>query len=591
MPSRIVLIRSLVGLTQGILLALLYAAGQKMLWPATQPGLFVPILLITLFTPFIWLQGITHLRLKTLGMWTVCVILVLAGLGYYSVFRQQLPLEEASLLLIPQKLISFTIIAFIIAQSLVLSGDQDRRWIANYPTYFDIAWKVMVQLIFAALFVLGLWIILKLGASLFSAIGLLFFKELISHYWFAIPVTTLAISMALHVTDVNVSIVRGIRTLNLILLSWLLPIMASIAAIFLISLCVTGINLLWKTGYAASLLLFATSLLIVLINAVYQDGNRLNNLSRAWRIMTLMACGLLMPLLALAIYALKIRVQQYGWTVNRIEAAACMLILACYAFGYAMAIWSHPWLKRLEICNVLTAYFMLLLYLAVFSPLADPARLAVASQIARLTSGKVTSEQFDFSMLRLQGLRYGQTALVKLQGYAKEGANGGISEQAKKALTLKKDQLMRQPILGLSREQKIHLLQMHTGKLPESFINQDWGLFQGQVDPGDPFIFLPLCLRGSYPVCHAWMVEYKKSSPMIILLSSSSFINIKQNAQGVWYIAGSWSLPYKCAQAYKDAREGRFKMVAPLQDEPDMEFGGWRATFRPNNEMLMKKCQ
>lgn len=591
MPSRIVLIRSLVGLTQGILLALLYAAGQKMLWPATQPGLFVPLLLVTLFTPFIWLQGISHLRSKTLGLWTACVVLVLAVLGYYSVFREPLPLEEAALSLIPQKLISFTIIAFIIGQSLVLSGDQDRRWMANYPTYFDIAWKIMVQLIFAALFVLGLWIILELGASLFNAIGLSFFKKLISHYWFAIPVTTLAISMALHVTDVNISIVRGIRALNLILLSWLLPIMAGITAIFLISLCVTGINLLWKTGYAASLLLFAASLLIVLVNAVYQDGHRLNHLSKAWRMTTLIACGLLVPLLVLAIYALKIRVQQYGWTVSRIEAVACMLILACYAFGYAIAIWSHPLLKRLEICNVLTAYFMLFIYLAVFSPLADPARLAVASQVARLTSGKVTSAQFDFSMLQLQGLRYGQAALVELQAYTKEGRNDGISEQAKKVLILKKDQLMWQPILGLSREQKIHLMQVHAGKLPESFINQDWGLFQEQVNPVDPSIFLPLCLMGSYPVCHVWVVAYKKSSPMIILLSSSSFINIKQDAQGVWYIAGSWSLPYKCAQAYKDAREGHFKMVAPLQDEPDMEFGGWRATFRPNNEMLMKKCQ
>ncbi|MFZ2315101.1 MAG: DUF4153 domain-containing protein [Gammaproteobacteria bacterium] len=594
MQLSIVKIRSLIGLIQGILLAILYTASQKMSWPATQPSMFVPLSLIALFIPFIWLQGINNLRLKTLGVWTAFAALLLLGIGYYSVFRQMLPYDDVSVSPAPAgTLVFFTTIAFIIAHSLVLSSDHDGRWIANYPTYFDMAWKMVVQVLFAAMFVLGLWIILELGASLFSAIGLTFFQKLINHSWFAIPVTTIATSIALHITDVNVKIVQGIRTLSLMLLSWLLPLITGIVAIFLISLCFTGVNLLWKTGYATSLLLSATSLLVLLINAVYQDGGRVSETSNVLRFTAPIACCLLSPLLVVAMYALNVRVQQYGWTVNRIEGAAFMLMLACYALGYIAAVWSSPWLKRLEICNVLSAYFMLLVYLAIFSPLADPARLAVASQIARLESGKVAPERFDFGMLRLQGLRYGQEALIELQAHFKGLDAAYTSEQVKKLLALKKGQVVEMKTGVLSTVQKADLINVHTneGKLPESFLNQDWRLFEKQVSFVDSLV-LPSCLSGYYPRCDAWVMEYNNNPPVILILAPSGFIGIKQDAQGVWNIIGGWALPFKCTNILRDAREGRFKVVAPSSPaEPDIQFDGWRTSFRGNSTLNSQSCK
>ena len=56
------------------------------------------------------------------------------------------------------------------------------------------------------------------------------------------------------------------------LLSWLLPVMTLLAIAFLLALPFTGLEPLWSTRQATAILLTASSALVVLINAGYQDG-------------------------------------------------------------------------------------------------------------------------------------------------------------------------------------------------------------------------------------------------------------------------------------------------------------------------------
>src|SRR4029077_12012456 len=151
--------------------------------------------------------------------------------------------------------------------------DAERKFMASYPTHFDVAWKLAVQVALSAVFVGVFWLVLWLGANLFELINLGFLRRLIEHRWFAIPATTLATAAALHVTDVRAGLVRGVRTLLLVLMSWLLPVMTLIAAGFIAGLFVTGLEPLWQTQHAAALLLIAAAVLIILINATYQDGD------------------------------------------------------------------------------------------------------------------------------------------------------------------------------------------------------------------------------------------------------------------------------------------------------------------------------
>ena len=83
----------------------------------------------------------------------------------------------------------------------------------------------------SALFVGVFWGVLWLGAALFNLIGIDAIEKLIEHRWFWIPATTLSLSVAIHLTDVRAGLVRGTRTLVLVLLSWLLPLMTITATV------------------------------------------------------------------------------------------------------------------------------------------------------------------------------------------------------------------------------------------------------------------------------------------------------------------------------------------------------------------------
>lgn len=563
--------RGITGLIQGAILAILYFTGQTPTqWPATEPAILLPMMMVALFIPLLITQSIGNMRTKTLLIWVTSATVILAGIAYYAVFRD--PTSSSNLS--HYKEIPFlTFIALFIAHSLILSADHDRRLIALYPRYFDMAWKLGIQAAFTAAFTGCFWMLLLLGAGLFHIIHLDFFEKIISNFWFAIPATTLVVATALHITDTKVNFTQGIRTLSLVLLSWLLPLITSIIAVFLLSLFFTGPSLLWQTGHASILLLISAVALIILINSAYQDGA--SPIPLIQRYTAILACCLLTPLIALAIYALSLRVQQYGWSVSRISAAAFMLIIAAYSCGYLCSIFiSKNRLKFIETCNIAVAFFMLAIYLAVLTPIADPARLTVANQLSRLQTGKVTAGKFDFKSLRLEGLRYGEKALKDLQTTWSGPQTDYVRTQAKTVLALDmSDSYEKKPVTAEARSQLIIIHTKNT-KLPDSFLKQNWSWLEGSMT-------VPGCLNNKSEICHAWIIQ-DHSKPLIILLNGWYLTGFQQNAKGIWALIGSWNTPSACKEKMQDAIQGKFKMVKPQPKQFDIEIAGWRTSFTPN---------
>jgi Domain of unknown function (DUF4153) len=137
----------------------------------------------------------------------------------------------------------------------------------------------------------------------------------------------------------------------------------------------------------------------------------------------------------LAAYAAYLRIAQHGFTNDRVWLLATLLVAGCYAVGYgAAAILRGGWLKRLETTNIAGAFIVVVVMLALLTPVADPARLSVADQMRRLESGIVTVDAFDFKFLRFDGGRYGIAALEQLKS-APPGPNGqAIAIKATEAL-------------------------------------------------------------------------------------------------------------------------------------------------------------
>lgn len=585
---RIAVTRLVTGLLQGLLLYWLYSTAQDKVWPATEAYLLGPLMLISLLLPILLVSSLGHMSAKRIGLWMAGAAVVLAVLAWHDVARGAEHViwgnykPGAPLRVISAQLFGFCVVGLYIAHALVLAGTQDGQRIARYPTYFEIAWKLGIQLLFSLLFVLGLWLVLWLGGQLFLLIKLSFLKKLLSQAWFVIPVICFAFSFAIHITDVRPSIVRGIRTLLLVLLSWLMPIAAVLVSGFLLTLPFIGFERLWATRHAASVLLGMAGVLVVLINAAFQNGEVGHGVARGIRLGTRLACLLLPWVVGIAIYALTLRVMSHGWTADRLIAAACLLVATCYAAGYAWAASKYgDWLHLIANVNVATAFVTLLVLFALFSPLADPARISVASQMARLDSGKVSVDKFDFEYLRFQGARYGQAALQELTKRT-TGPDAAIVRARAEAMLKRQNRLDE---TGALSDVSINLtLRPATAKLPDSFLRQDWT----QVSPAWR---LPACLKRAGPQCDAYLLDFDGDGKEDVLLISNdpraSSVLLAEKEDGSWTARGQIPVDaLRCKPLREKLQAGEFQLVPPKVRE--LEVDGQRVPmtlYTPEDEV------
>ncbi|CDG83877.1 DUF4153 domain-containing protein [Janthinobacterium agaricidamnosum] len=573
---RIAAARLLIGLLQGITLYFLSSAMLGKTWPASDPYVLGPLLLMSVILPVLLISSLGHMAARRIALWmaSAAVIMVMlavhdiwrsGGLEPWSVYRNTGPMSVLSGLLIV-----FSIAGFFIAHTLVLAGGLDQRRIATYPTHFETAWKLGIQLLFSAFFVGVLWLVLWMGAQLFLLIKLNFLKELIGHSWFVIPVTCFAFSCAIHITDVRPAIVRGIRTLLLVLMSWLLPVTALLVAGFLLSLPFTGIEKLWATRRATSVLLGTAAVLVLLINAAFQNGQVGQGVARVIKLSTRLAALLLPLVVGIAIYALAVRVIEYGWTSDRIIACACLVVATCYALGYAWAARQNSsWLSQIAEVNVATAFVVLAVLFALFSPLADPARLAVASQMARFEAGKTSLDKFDFAYLRFEGARYGRAALEQLK-VRSSGADAalvraGADAILKRASRWSDEVRLKNVAFNLT-------VRPATAQLPDSFLRQDWSV------PKQTW-YLPDCMKQVGKHCDAYPLDFNgDGKPEVLLVSSepgSEALLLMEKADGSWQAYGHInSSLLRCKPLREQLRAGDFRLVAPRLKE--LEIGGKR---------------
>lgn len=562
----VALARLSVALVQGAALAVLYQANEEKLWPATDGTIFAPLLAIAIFVPLVIVSGLNNLRPRVLIVWTLLAIAICASLSGYDILRN--PTDFSGLPPIPRNLPNFTVwfslaAIIFIGHTIVLAGQAEGRTIATYPTYFDAAWKHGVQFALAVAFNIALWLLLFLGATLFNLINIEFFAKVIEKRTVFIPVTAIAFCCTLHVTDIHTSIVRGTRTLTLQLLSWLLPLMALIVAGFLLALVFTGLEPLWRTQFAGRTLLGAAAALIILINIAYQDGQMQTQPIPVLRYAKPVAAILLVPLTALAIAALHLRVTQHGWTPERITATACAAVAAFYTFGYVTSVVQAGTAMRwLESTNIIVAVIIAGLLIALNSPLLDRSRISVADQMRRLKAGNVTPEKFDFRFLRFDSGRFGIEALQQLatsQDAGPQAAN--VAQRARSALEEKSRYQMTvrgTPITPEMRTNNISVVYPAGSSIPDTFVQKGWHR-EANTSP------LPPCLS-SAEHCDAILTDLDGDGRAEIVLLSQ-----RSNSHGVfkfdpdqgWQLAGLLSNTF-CDNVRETLRSGRLELADPL---------------------------
>ena len=562
-----------VGLVQGLLLYALYRSGSShdaLMWPATHPPLFGALILACAFTPVMLLAGVGRLPIRALVVWGVIASAILMLLGWHDAAQQTREHFYPPYLRFP--VIAFAAAALFIAHHLIVPAVASRRWIADFDDYFDTAWKAGVQLGLSLGFTGAFWLLLFLGAALFRVIGLSFLSDLVGEEWFSIPVTCLVFAVAVQLTDVRSGLIRGVRTVALMLLSWLLLVITVLVAGFLAALPFTGLDGLWKTGSATALVLSAAAALIILINTAYQDGREDNLPPVVLRVAVRVAAVLLTPLILIAIWGLSLRIGQHGLTPDRIIASACALVGVVYAAGYGWAalspFWKKTtWMKPLERTNVAAAVLTVGVILALFSPLLDPARLSVGDQMARLKRGAVSAADFDYAFLRFEAGKAGQAALADLA----RSSDAEIARLARQARSTTSRYDVEQATVP-PRTPRIAAWPADVA-LPVGFVTP--------VRPGDPRYG---CQETAG--CLATARDLNGDGKLEILLADNYRIALfAQGADGIWAHQGDYRFAY-CGTGPRNVRDllkdPQTMPLAPVW--PDLSTARGGARFQPEEK-------
>jgi hypothetical protein len=390
--------------------------------------------------------------------------------------------------------------------------------------------------------------------------------RLLGQDWLIYPAITVPAALAIHGLTGQTGLLRSARDAVLTRLSWLLPLMAAIVLAFLAVLPVTSLVPLWATHFATALLLAAAAALGLLINSLYQDGTAPPP-GRVRRIAASVAALELLPLAGLAAWALGLRVAEYGWTEDRIIAAAAITLAGVLALGYATSVWPGRNLPRgMARTNIAAACVAIALALALLTPLADPARLMVADQLARLASGAVPPDKFDFAALRSSGGRWGAAAL---QALAADPAGGVAATKAKQALAATPPNPAR-PLDPADLSQHVTILPAGQTAPP--------AFFAALASVSDPNWFAP-CLRDNVRPCIARWLTLAEGRQVLLFFGATYPTLFAPDGQGVWQRIGQLPSGGNCTAIRQELESGTVETAPhPL---PDLVAAGVRLTIDP----------
>ena len=323
--------------------------------------------------------------------------------------------------------------AVLIAAPLFQTVRDEGAWRFPYERLHNHAWMDAVigaaSLFFTGIAFLLAWLI----AGLFDLIGIDLLKDLLQKQWFSWMVAGFSFGAAVGMLRERDALLTTLQRLVMVVFSVLAPVLAAALILFLASLPFTGLEKLWNSDIPATpLLLVAGAGGILLANAVIGNGKseRSANSVLQWSALALVLTVL--PLAILAALSIGQRIGQYGWTPERIWG----VIAVAVAIAYGATGWWAAYKGRRDFDDLLRplqtklAIGLCGLALLLALPILDFGAISARSQLARLESGQVKAEEFDWTAMAFDFGKAGRKHLGEIE----KSGPAGQRELAKAAL-------------------------------------------------------------------------------------------------------------------------------------------------------------
>jgi hypothetical protein len=338
----------------------------------------------------------------------------------------------------------------------------------DYPALFLSAWTIVVRYAAAWVFVGVVWGVIYLSDTLLSIVGLTVIQDLIDIDFFPFLVTGLTLGLALAVVEEMKDYVAPYLILRLLRL--LLPVVLAVLVVFIVALPIQGLSgLFGGLSVAATLLAMTAASATLITTAIDQsDGEATQSplLARATQ-----ALSLILPIPAgLAAYSVWLRVDQYGWTPDRLFAALMAVFALGYGVLYAIAVIRRSgWKARIRQGNVIMALAGVAVAALWLTPVLNAERISANDQLARYQSGRTPVASLDISQFADWGIA-GANARTALETFAKEPGQEALSTALASAMAIPPDFTETDPVKVLADLKAILPLQPATSTADRDFL-------------------------------------------------------------------------------------------------------------------------
>ncbi|HHC29602.1 MAG TPA: DUF4153 domain-containing protein, partial [Rhodobacterales bacterium] len=310
-------------------------------------------------------------------------------------------------------LAAYLVLVTIPVPFLIAARRPDVRW-QDYPTLFTEAWSILVRYAAAWVFTAIFWGVLLLSNEVLKIVGIGLIEHLIKRAPVPFVLTGLVLGIGLAVVHEMRQMISP--TLLLRLLRLLTPLVFAVSLVFVIAAPINGLSGLFGS-FSAATTLMAMAIAAVTLVTVTLDQTDADAASAPLLAWSARLTSLLVAVMgALALWAVWLRVGQYGLTPARVAALTGAAITLAYGLAFALAVLRGlGWMARIRRANIALALALIALAVLWLTPALNAERLSVRSQIVRFEAGKTDIDGLDLWSLAHDWGRAGTRALKALR--------------------------------------------------------------------------------------------------------------------------------------------------------------------------------
>ena len=367
-------------------------------------------------------------RWKEPAIFAAAVGLVMAGLAWRAVqYGKYLPDEQYGF--------AAGVVATALALPLFQAGFHRRRFAVPYSAIYGHVWTDAISAAGALAFTGLSWLVLVLLSELFHLLKIDLLRDLMEEGEFGWAFSGLAAGAALGTIRNQLKVLATMQTVVLLVASLLAVPLAAGLVIFLLATAVSGPQVLWDaTRSATPLLLACAAGAFVLANAIARQDDAAMTPNRIMRIAGWVLAAVILPLAVFAAFSMGLRIGQYGLAPERLWGLVAIVVACVCGVIYWVALArgrKGGWAARLRAATFHFGLFVCGFAVLLALPILDFGAISARNQVARLESGTVKAEEFDFAALRWDFGEAGRRSLTRLS----RSGNAKVADLARAALS------------------------------------------------------------------------------------------------------------------------------------------------------------